>query len=185
VPAAPAAPLARLILDRHVPEIKKAAPASGAKPATARLKALLLRVGTMDRMALGEVLNIIATQTAADARVALETFDADLVVADISHSDVEALTLLRHLRSPATAPRNGLQMICLLAASSPERVRGLVKAGVDHVMIKPISAVALRNLAQNLSEHPMPQVAVPQYVGPDRRRLPIASYTGPARRTDE
>jgi len=182
---APAAPLARLTLDRHVPEIKKAAPASSPKPATARLNALLLRVGTTDRMALSAVLNVNATQNAADARAALESFDADLVVADISHTDVEALALLRHLRSPATAPRKGLQMICLLAASSPERVRGLIKAGVDHVMIKPISAIALRDLAQNLSEHPTPQVAVPKYVGPDRRRLPIASYTGPARRTDE
>ncbi len=149
------------------------------------MNALLLRVGTTDRIALSEVLNIVTAQKATDAQKALETFAADLVIADISVTDVEAQALLHYVRSPATAPTKGLQVICLLGESSPERVRALVKAGVDHVMIKPIAAGALRDLAQNLSENPMPQVAVPKYTGPDRRRLPLDSYTGPARRGGE
>ena len=59
-------------------------------------------------------------------------FLADVLVADTSTSDFETMALLQ-----------GLSVICLLAESSPERVRGMIKAGVDHVMIKPISAAAV------------------------------------------
>ncbi len=149
------------------------------------LKALLLRVGTRDRIALSEVLTINATQKAEAAREALAEFEADVVVADVGASDIEARALLEYLRDPVKTPRKGMPVIWLLAESSPEQVRALVKAGVDHVMIKPISATALRDLAHSLCQHPMPQVAVPRYVGPDRRRLPDASYTGPTRRRGE
>ena len=149
------------------------------------LKALLLRVGTIDRIALSEVLTVHPTQTADAARQALAEFPADVVVADVGSSDREARALLAYLRDPAATPNRGVPVICLLAESSPERVRGLVKAGVDHVMIKPISAASLPDLAQNLCDNPMPQITVPKYVGPDRRRLPLDSYTGPGRRTGE
>ena len=125
--------------------------AAAAKP----LKALLLRVGTMDRIALGEVMEIRTTQSAAAALEALADYPASVLVADTSTSDFETKALLRDLRDPVTSPRKGLAVICLLAESSPERVRGLVKAGVDHVMIKPISATALHDLAQHLRDNPM------------------------------
>lgn len=146
---------------------------------------MLLRVGTTDRIALESVLAIKTTQSAEAALKALREFPADVVVADTSTSDFETMALLQGLRSPSVSPRKGLAVICLLAESSPERVRGLVKAGVDHVMIKPISATALSDLAQHLRENPMAQVAVPQYAGPDRRRLPDDAYTGPKRRGRE
>jgi len=152
---------------------------------TTPLKALLLRVGTTDRIALGSVLSIRTTQSAEAAMAALREFPADVLVADTSTSDYETMALLEGLRSPTATPRKGLAVICLLAESSPKRVRGLVKAGVDHVMIKPISATALSDLAQHLSENPMTQIAVPRYVGPDRRRLPDDAYTGPKRRGSE
>ena len=42
-------------------------------------------------------------------------------------------------------------------------MRDLVKVVVDHVMIQPISATALR-------DNPMPQINVAKFTGPDRRR---------------
>ena len=172
-------------MDRHLPELPKASPPVTPGPAAAPLKALLLRVGTIDRIALSEVLAVTATQKADAAQEALRDFAADVVIADIGASDFEAKVLLRHIRNPATTPRKGLPVIYLLAESSPKRVHSLVKSGVDHVMIKPISATALRDLAQYLCDNPVPQVSVPHYVGPDRRRLPDGSYTGPDRRGDE
>ena len=151
----------------------------------APLKALLLRVGTNERIALESVLAIKTTQSAEAALTALHEFPADVLVADTSTSDYETMALLQRLRSPTASPRKGLAVICLLAESSPERIRGLVKAGVDHVMIKPISATALSDLAQHLAENPMTQITVPQYIGPDRRRLPDDAYTGPQRRSSE
>lgn len=151
-------------------------------PAATPLKALLLRVGTVDRMALAEVLEIKATQDAAAALAALADFAADVAVTDIGTSDRETTALLKGLRDPAASPRKGLPVICLLAESSPSQVRALVKAGVDHVMIKPISTTALCDLALHLRDNPMPQVTVPRYTGPDRRRLPDDSFTGPNRR---
>ena len=167
-------------------EISKTAPAhtptDTAARGAARLNALLLRVNTMDRIALDEVLNIEVTQKAVAALAALADFAADVVVADIGTSDFETMALLKVLRDPAATPRRGLPVICLLSESSPERVRGLVKAGVDHVMIQPIYAPALQDLARHLCESPMPQIEVPRYTGPDRRRLPDDAYTGPNRR---
>ena len=52
-------------------------------------------------------------------------------------------------------------------------------------MIKPISVNGLCELAQYLCGNPMPQVSVPKYIGPDRRRLPMDSYTSPTRRQGE
>ncbi len=133
-------------------------------------------------MALGEALDIIAVQTAAAALQALADFPAHVVVANIGTSDRETKTLLASLRDPAATPRKGLPVICLLSESSPQQVHDLVKAGVDHVMVQPISATALRELARHLCDNPMPQINVAKYTGPDRRRLPDDAYTGPNRR---
>ncbi len=143
----------------------------------------MLRLRTTERMALAEVLEIKATQTAAAALAELGKFTADVVVTDIGTSDRETTALLQGLRDPAASPCKGLPVICLLSHSSPEQVRGLVRGGVDHVMIKPISAAALRDLAQHLCANPLPQISVPKYTGPDRRRLPDESFTGPNRRS--
>lgn len=162
----------------HAP--KTSAPAD---PEVTALKALLLRLRTTERMALAGVLEIKATQTAAAALAELAEFAADVVVTDIGTSDLETTALLQGLRDPDASPRKGLPVICLLSHSSPEQVHGLVRQGVDHVMVKPISATALRDLAQHLRANPMPQITVPKYTGPDRRRLPDESFTGPNRRS--
>jgi len=163
-------------------EVSKTSPGIVPGPVATPLKALLLRVGTVERLALAEVLDIKATQNAAAALAALTDFAADVVVTDIGTSERETTALLKGLRDPATSPRKGLPVICLLAISSPAQVHGLVRAGVDHVMIKPISTAALIDLARHLRDNPMPQVTVPRYTGPDRRRLPDDSFTGPNRR---
>lgn len=166
-------------------EAHNVSPSKAGARDTGPLRALLLRVGTNDRIALSEVLDVNATQNAAAARQALGQFAADVVVADVGSTEREAMELLAFLRDPAATPRRGLPFICLLAESSPERVRRLIKSGVDHVMIKPISVSGLCELAQYLCDNPMPQVSVPKYIGPDRRRLPMDSYTGPTRRQGE
>ena len=114
-------------------------------------------------MALGEVLNIVAVQTAAAALQALSGFHAHVVVANIGTSDRKTRALLASLRDPDATPRKGLPVICLLSKSSSQQVRDLVKVVVDHVMIQPISATALR-------DNPMPQINVAKFTGPDRRR---------------
>ena len=149
------------------------------------MRALLLRVGTGDRVALAQVFDIRATQNAETAVRTLADFAADVVIAGVGISDRETMALLRILRDPAASPRKGLPVICLLSESSPAMLRDLIKAGVDHVMIQPVSAGGLRDLARHLCDNPMPQITVPSYVGPDRRRLPDDSYTGPGRRDGE
>ena len=149
------------------------------------LRALLLRVGTNEHVALSEVLDVNAAQNAVAARQALGGFAADVVVADVGATEREAMALLAYLRDPVETPRRGLPFICLLAESSPERVRRLIKSGVGQVMIKRISVSGLCELAQYLCDNPMPQVSVPKYIGSDRRRLPMDSYTGPTRRQGE
>ena len=146
------------------------------------LRALLLRLSTAERKAVAEVAEIKATQTAADAVAALRGFTADVVVTDIGTSDRETKAFLEVLRPPRWSPRPGLPVICLLAESSPDRVRALVRAGVDHVMVKPISAAALVELAASLRDEPVEQIQVADYGGPDRRRLPGGAHTGPDRR---
>ena len=168
-----------------MPEAPVPSPDISSKLDASPLNALLLRVSTTDRIALEAVLNIRTTQKAVDALAALQEFPADVVIADIGTSDFETTDLLQALRDPVKTPRKGIPIICLLSESSPDRVRSLVKSGVDHVMVKPISATALRELAQHLCDFPMKQVTVYRYVGPDRRRVPDNSYPGPSRRKSE
>ena len=79
------------------------------------------------------------------------------------HSGPGNQGLVSSLRDPDATPRKGLPVICLLSKSSSQQVRDLVKVVVDHVMIQPISATALR-------DNPMPQINVAKFTGPDRRR---------------
>ena len=113
-------------------------------------------------MALGEVPNIIAVQTTAAALQVLADFPAHVAVAYIGTSDRETRALIASLRDPAATLRKGLPVICLFSESSHQQVRDLVKAGVDHVMIQPISVTALR-------DNPMPQINVAKHTRPNRR----------------
>ena len=78
--------------------------------------------------------------------------------ADVGATEREAMALLAYSCDPVETPRRGLPFICLLAGSSPERVRRRIKSGVDYLMIKPISVSGLCELAQYLCDDPMLQV---------------------------
>jgi hypothetical protein len=59
-----------------------------------------------------------------------------------------------------------------------------VKSGVDQVMVKPVSAQAVLELARHLLEAPTAQARSDSYHGPDRRRVAPPHYDGPNRRED-
>jgi DNA-binding response OmpR family regulator len=58
-------------------------------------------------------------------------------------------------------------------------------AGVNELLVKPLSARALFTRIQTIIERPRPFIRTRSYFGPCRRRKKSAKYTGPERRKTE
>ncbi|RZQ65293.1 response regulator [Amycolatopsis suaedae] len=81
--------------------------------------------------------------TGADAVRAVRDLRPDLVLLDIYLPDQDGLSVLRELRSdPSTVDTD---VIVITAAKDVETVRGAMRGGVLHYLIKPFSYAALRD----------------------------------------
>jgi hypothetical protein len=58
----------------------------------------------------------------------------------------------------------------------------MVRQGVDHIMVKPLSPRMLIESAEQLLALPTPQITTGSYRGPDRRRIPLPEFLGSERR---
>ena len=122
---------------------------------------------------------------AADCRTALTLVAEQPISAAMVDFDgdwVAAPAFVQAIRDPLGSPRVGLPILGLLREHAAEQVRRAVFAGIDHVMLTPVTPGTLVHLALQLKNRPAKQIRTVQYVGPDRRRIAGLSYTGPDRR---
>lgn len=138
----------------------------------------LLLVG-VDRELAGMLAASARTAEAAAAHKAIDLlaeFAADAAVIDIAAAGTQAAAFMRVLRHPERTPRANLPVIGLLDASSPQEVQRLVRTGIDHLMVKPLSANSLLDLARQASAELAARIATQTYIGPDRRRVDLGGY---------
>ena len=77
----------------------------------------------------------------ADAVRLVRELRPDLVLLDVYLPDVDGLAVLRELRGPA----DDVDVIVITAATDVETVRGAMRGGVLHYLIKPFEYAALRD----------------------------------------
>jgi DNA-binding response OmpR family regulator len=68
--------------------------------------------------------------------------------------------------------------------SERARITEARDAGINEILIKPISATQLYQRIKSVIDMPRQFVESDGYFGPDRRRRRYPSYTGPDRRAD-
>ena len=128
---------------------------------------------------------VYGAETAADAIAILREVEVDVCVVDQEAGADEATTFIRGLRSPRMGEISALQVIYLVRTSRPDDIRRMVRQGVDHVMVKPLSPRMLLESAAQLVSQPTPQIATGTYRGPDRRRIPLPDFTGAEKRKNK
>ncbi|MDA3648820.1 response regulator [Saccharopolyspora indica] len=89
---------------------------------------------------------VAAVHTGTDAIRAVDELRPDLVLLDIYLPDVDGLSVLRQLRAHPTADPD---VIMITAARDLEAVRGAIRGGALHYLIKPFSFEALRDQLEN------------------------------------
>ncbi len=83
-----------------------------------------------------------AAATGADALSQVETLGPDLVLLDIYLPDMSGVELLRRLRG---LPGSHIDVIAITAAKDVETLRGAMRLGVVHYIVKPFTFRTLRD----------------------------------------
>src|SRR5205085_2038264 len=120
-----------------------------------------------------------------DARLALERFRAtspDIVIVDYQMSPVNGIDFVRMVRRSEESPNPYVPIILLTAHSKRRSVMEARDAGVNEVLIKPVTAKDLYARIHAIIYNPRPFINVATYFGPCRRRKQDVDYRGPERR---
>jgi CheY-like chemotaxis protein len=106
----------------------------------------------------------------------------DIIVTEYALESGNGLKFAAQMRNRKASPRLGIPIILLTGVSSETLLRKAVKAGIDHLIVKPVSPKSLYSCIERLVTHPLDVTKTKSYLGPCRRRLPSSAYTGPDRR---
>jgi DNA-binding NarL/FixJ family response regulator len=149
---------------------------------TAPIRLLLLHCLPQLADELARELTVYKADNAAESIKTLAEVEVDIAVVDQESGGSDALEFIRRLRSPRMGKVAALQVIFLVQASHPDDIRRMVRQGVDHIMVKPLSPRMLIESAEQLLAQPTPQITTGSYRGPDRRRIPLPAFLGSERR---
>lgn len=98
---------------------------------------------------------------------------------------VDGLDLVRRLRNDPVSPNPFLPAIIVTATITRERVREALDAGVNELLVLPLSAKSVETRLREVIEKPRKFVRGGGYFGPDRRRFTRPDYPGPFRRGED
>ncbi len=112
----------------------------------------------------------------------LTEFDPDAIIVELTRAQNQLNDVLTSVRHPVKTPKPGIIVLGLMPKSEPAELRRMIKLGLDHVLIRPVSANNLIRSVRDFKENPVPQVKTFNYIGPDRRRLPSDQFGGSERR---
>jgi two-component system chemotaxis response regulator CheY len=115
----------------------------------------------------------------AEALDALRTWPADIAIADFKMAPMDGVEFarqVRHGRDPY------LPIIMMTGFSDRSRVFEARDAGVNEVLVKPITARGLLERVERVVLNPRPFIRTDSYFGPCRRRRDDGDYRGEERR---
>ncbi len=99
----------------------------------------------------------------------LQTVKPDLVFVDIDAESERAFGTIRAIRSGKVGDSPFVVIVALTQRPELEIVQAALEAGSDDMVIKPVTAKALRQRVVNQIENRKEFIATDDYVGPDRR----------------
>jgi PleD family two-component response regulator len=111
----------------------------------------------------------------AEALSFLQDRKVDIVICDWIMKPMDGLTFVRVLRNPAETPAPGLPVILCSGKVGRESLNEILSAGVNEVIVKPITVGAIEKQIQAVLKTPRQVVDLANYHGPDRRRLSSAT----------
>ena len=96
----------------------------------------------------------------------------DLIICDMDR-DIDALTkFIKLVRSGKLGPNPYLLAVATTTVPTETRFRSIIDAGIDAMVVKPISVSALTDRINLLSHHRKEFMVSSHYIGPDRRLAP-------------
>lgn len=150
-----------------------------------RTKALVLDPYVVSRKQLADMLLRLSgnpVDFANDSAGALERLKqggVNVLFVDWS-SKVDATTLARALRG-SDSPSRYVPVIALLQQGDPRLVKAARDAGINELMLKPVTTEVLRSRLTTIVKNPRRFVEAPGFFGPERRRR-SPSWIGTERR---
>ncbi|MDP6622961.1 MAG: response regulator [Alphaproteobacteria bacterium] len=113
---------------------------------------------------------------ADEARAEIAAASLDYLLLDRTLEGGKGFVLVRYLRDPQTTPAPHLPVIMTTDERKRTHITAAIKAGADHILVKPISPAELAATFRNLAARPPEKIEVRTYIGPCRRRLPEQLY---------
>ncbi len=119
----------------------------------------------------------------AEGLEVLDTWQADIAVADFKMAPMDGVEFTRRVRQQSN--RNPyLPIIMMTGFSDRGRIYEARDAGVTEILAKPITASGLLNRVESVIMRPRPFTRTNTYFGPCRRRKDDAAPDGVERRAD-
>ena len=119
--------------------------------------------------------------TPINALASLARNTADVLLLSDEHP-METIDLIHRLRQPKLTPCPFIQIILFTKNLNENKVGAWIKLGVDYVCGRGAPATTVVSQLKRLMARPASKIALPAYIGPDRRRAPRTAYNGPNRR---
>ena len=110
----------------------------------------------------------------------------DLLALDCEHSEGQRQQIIRDLRSGNCEINDRMRIVALTSQPTRELINEVIHAGADGVLVKPLVPAKIHHLIEQLTVNGPDYVVTPDYVGPNRRRLPDQeAFEGEERRHEE
>jgi two-component system, chemotaxis family, chemotaxis protein CheY len=141
------------------------------------------------RTLIGEIVRAIGVSQifeASDGVEALQVIrgrDVDVVITDLSMEPLDGIAFVKLLRNSPDSPNPQAPVIMMTGHSTRKSVADARDAGVNELLVKPLTARGVIERLQRVMEHPRTFVRTTNYFGPDRRRRSDPGHGGPWRRT--
>ena len=110
--------------------------------------------------------------------------EPDIILVDWEMEPVSGIEFAKRVRTAGDSPNRFIPMIMITGHSERARITEARDAGINEILIKPISATQLYQRIKSVIDRPRQYVKSKDYFGPDRRRRSDPNYAGPERRAD-
>ncbi len=123
-------------------------------------------------------------ETGAKAWELIESgqFAPDIIFLDWNMPDMSGIELTRRVRTDPKSPNPFIPIILISAHSEQSKIYEALDAGVNEILVKPITAKGLYARIAAVVSRPREFVRTKDFFGPNRRRRANPDFKGPERR---
>jgi two-component system, chemotaxis family, chemotaxis protein CheY len=140
------------------------------------LRALLLALG---------IRQIFECSEGSEGLKLLSERRPDIVLTDLSMAPMDGLTFTQEVRRLPSDNDCVVPIIMVTGHTERRRVEAARDAGVNEILVKPVTPSGLYQRIEEIIMRPRPFVRAPNYCGPCRRRRNNPDYAGPWRRASD